>query len=114
MLVMEKTRDIAIMKAMGATTASIRKIFVMEGFMIGVSGTILGLLGGFGLCGILKKYHFIELPRDVYYISTLPVNLETLDVVMIAFSAILISLAATFYPSRQAARLDPAEALRYE
>jgi lipoprotein-releasing system permease protein len=114
MLVMEKTRDIAILKAMGATTASIRKIFVMEGFLIGTSGTLLGLLGGFLLCSLLKKYQFIELPRDVYYISTLPVKMEALDVGMIALAAILISLLATLYPSRQAAKLDPAEALRYE
>jgi lipoprotein-releasing system permease protein len=114
MLVMEKTRDIAILKAMGATTASIRKIFVMEGFLIGTSGTLLGLLGGFILCSLLKKYQFIELPRDVYYISTLPVKMEALDVGMIALAAILISLVATLYPSRQAAKLDPAEALRYE
>ena len=114
MLVMEKTRDIAILKAMGATTASIRKIFVMEGFLIGTSGTLLGLLGGFLLCSLLKKYQFIELPRDVYYISTLPVKMEALDVAMIALAAIFISLVATLYPSRQAAKLDPAEALRYE
>lgn len=114
MLVMEKTRDIAILKAMGATTARIRKIFVLEGFIIGVSGTIIGMLGGFSLCGLLKKYKFIELPRDVYYISTLPVNLEGFDVAVIALSAIAISLLATLYPSRQAAKLDPAEALRYE
>jgi lipoprotein-releasing system permease protein len=114
MLVMEKTRDIAILKAMGATTASIRKIFVLEGFMIGVSGTILGLIGGFSLCAILKRYQFIELPRDVYYISTLPVHLDGLDVLIIALSAIVISLVATIYPSRQAAKLEPAEALRYE
>ena len=114
MMVMEKTRDIAILKAMGATTARIRKIFVLEGLMIGVSGTILGLLGGFGLCALLKKYKFIELPPDVYYISTLPVHLEILDVVVIALSAVIISLVATIYPSRQAAGLDPAEALRYE
>ena len=114
MLVMEKTRDIAILKAMGATTARIRKIFVLEGLMIGVSGTVLGLLGGFTLCALLKKYKFIELPPDVYYISTLPVRWEVLDVVVIALSAILISLVATIYPSRQAAGLDPAEALRYE
>lgn len=114
MLVMEKTRDIAILKAMGATTASIHKIFVLQGIMIGVSGTILGLIGGFGLCAVLKKYRFIELPRDVYYISTLPVHLEGFDVAVIAFSAIAISLIATLYPSRQAAKLEPAEALRYE
>jgi lipoprotein-releasing system permease protein len=114
MLVMEKTRDIAILKAMGATTTSIRKIFVMEGFLIGISGTILGLFGGFTLCSLLKKYQFIELPRDVYYISTLPVKMELLDVGLIALAAILISLVATLYPSYQAAKLDPAEALRYE
>jgi lipoprotein-releasing system permease protein len=114
MMVMEKTKDIAILKAMGATTARIRKIFVLEGLMIGVTGTVLGLLGGFILCGLLKRYKFIELPRDVYYISTLPVNLQASDVITIALSAILISLVATVYPSRQAAKLDPAEALRYE
>ncbi len=114
MMVMEKTRDIAIMKAMGATTARIRKIFILEGCMIGVSGTLLGLMGGFGLCAVLKRYRFIELPPDVYYLSTLPVDLKALDVFAIALSAILISLLATIYPSRQAAKLDPAEALRYE
>ncbi|MFP5212188.1 MAG: lipoprotein-releasing ABC transporter permease subunit [Acidobacteriota bacterium] len=114
MLVMEKTRDIAIMKAMGATTSSIRKIFVLEGLIIGVSGTVLGLVGGFLLCGLLQKYKFIELPPDVYYISTLPVKLESFDVAMIALSAIGISLVATLYPSRQAAKLEPTEALRYE
>lgn len=114
MLVMEKGRDIAILKAMGATTASIRKIFVLEGFLIGVSGTALGILGGFTLCSLLKKYRFIEIPRDVYHISTLPVKMEIFDLVSIALAAILISLVATLYPSRKAASLDPAEALRYE
>ncbi len=114
MMVMEKTRDIAILKAMGATTARIRKIFIMEGLMIGVSGTILGLFGGFSLCALLKKYKFIELPPEVYYIPTLPVQVNALDVWLVALAAIVISLLATIYPSRQAAKLDPAEALRYE
>ena len=114
MLVMEKGRDIAILKAMGATTASIRKIFVLEGFLIGICGTALGILGGYTLCSLLERYKFIDLPIDVYHISKLPVKMETLDLVAIAFAAICISLVATLYPSRKAARLDPAEALRYE
>lgn len=114
MLVMEKGRDIAILKAMGATTSSIRKIFVLEGFLIGICGTGLGILGGFTLCDLLKRYKFIELPADVYHISTLPVKMETADLAIIALAAICISLVATLYPSRKAARLDPAEALRYE
>ena len=114
MLVMEKGRDIAILKAMGATTRSIRRIFVMEGLMIGFSGTILGIAGGFGLCALLKRYKFIDLPIDVYQFRELPVKLELLDVSIIALAAILITLVATIYPSRQAAKLAPAEALRYE
>jgi len=114
MLVMEKTKDIAILKTMGATTANIRKIFVIEGLLIGVSGTTLGLMGGYGLCALLERYQFVELPRDVYYLSTLPVKMQFTDVALIGFSAIVISLLATLYPSRQAAKLEPSEALRYE
>ncbi|MHC1729900.1 MAG: lipoprotein-releasing ABC transporter permease subunit [Syntrophobacteraceae bacterium] len=114
MLVMEKGRDIAILKAMGATTASIRRIFVLEGFLIGLSGTVLGLAGGFSLCGLLKEYEFIDLPANVYQLSKLPVKMEMFDLFLIALAAICISLVATLYPSRKAARLDPAEALRYE
>ncbi len=114
MLVMEKGRDIAILKAMGATTASIRKIFVLEGFLIGTCGTLFGLLGGSVLCALLKKYKFIELPQSVYHISTLPVKMEASDLTIIALSAICISLVATLYPSRKAAGVDPAEALKYE
>jgi lipoprotein-releasing system permease protein len=114
MLVMEKGRDIAILKAMGATTASIRQIFVLVGFLIGLSGTVFGNFGGFSLCSLLKEYQFIDLPASIYHISKLPVKLEALDVITIDFSAIFISLVATLYPSRRAAGLDPAEALRYE
>ncbi len=114
MVVIEKTRDIAILKSMGATRRSIMKIFMIEGLVIGLLGTLLGLLGGYGLCKLLATYQFIELPQDVYYISTLPVKMEPLDVTLIALAAIIISLVATVYPAWQASRLDPAEAIRYE
>ena len=113
MMVMEKTKDIAILKAMGATDKSIRKIFVFKGIVIGSIGTILGVCLGFILCTVLKYYQFIELPGDVYYITTLPVKLELLDVVMIASAAMVISFLATLYPARQASKLDPVEAIRY-
>ena len=114
MVVIEKTRDIAILKSMGATRRSIMKIFMIEGLVIGLVGTILGLLGGYTLCKLLATYKFIELPADVYYISTLPVKMDPLDVTLIALAAIVISLVATVYPAWQASRLDPAEAIRYE
>jgi len=113
MMVMEKTRDIAILKAMGATDRSIRRIFVYKGMTIGAIGTTLGVLLGFVLCMLLKQYKFIELPADVYYITTLPVQLEALDVILTAGAAMVICYLATLYPARQASRLDPVEALRY-
>ena len=114
MVVIEKTRDIAILKSMGATRRSIMKIFMIEGAVIGLVGTLLGLLGGYTLCTLLARYKFIELPSDVYYISTLPVQMNPLDVAIIALAAIVITLAASVYPAWQASRFDPAEAIRYE
>jgi len=114
MVVMEKTKDIAVLKSMGATAGSIMKIFVLEGLIIGVVGTTLGLIGGVGLCEILRKYQFIHLPSDVYYISSLPVLMKGLDIVLIVVAAIGITFVATLYPAWQASRLDPVEALRYE
>ncbi|MEE9120103.1 MAG: lipoprotein-releasing ABC transporter permease subunit [Syntrophobacteria bacterium] len=114
MVVIEKTRDIAILKSMGATRRSIMKIFLIEGTVIGLVGTLLGLLGGYTLCTLLATYKFIELPSDVYYISTLPVQMNPLDVALIALAAIVITLAASVYPAWQASRFDPAEAIRYE
>ena len=114
MVVIEKTRDIAILKSMGATRRSIMKIFLIEGAVIGLVGTLLGLLGGYTICKLLATYKFIELPSDVYYISTLPVQMNPLDVALIALAAIVITLAASVYPAWQASRFDPAEAIRYE
>ena len=113
MMVMGKTRDIAILKAMGAMDSSIRKIFIFKGMIIGFIGTSLGVCFGFIMCKLLEKYKFIELPGDVYYISTLPVRLEALDVFIIAAAAMLICFVATLYPARQASKLNPVEAIRY-
>jgi len=114
MMVMEKTKDIAILKSMGASSKSVMKIFMLDGLVIGVVGTILGIMGGSVLCFLLKRYEFVKLPSDVYYISTLPVRVQVVDVALIALSAIAISFLATLYPSYQASRLDPAAAIRYE
>jgi lipoprotein-releasing system permease protein len=114
MVVMEKTKDIAILKSMGATAKSIRRIFIFEGLIIGLAGTIFGLIAGYTICLLLAKYQFISLPSDIYYISRLPVKMNIFDFFLVAFSAISISFLATIYPSYQAAKLDPAEALRYE
>ncbi|AOY59185.1 lipoprotein-releasing ABC transporter permease subunit [Desulfococcus multivorans] len=113
MMVMGKTGDIAILKAMGATDRSIRKIFVYKGMAIGTVGTLLGTIGGFILSGVLKRYHFIELPKDVYFFTTLPVSLEFLDVIVIVLSTLAVCYVSTLYPARRAARYNPVEAFRY-
>jgi len=114
MVVMEKTRDIAILKSMGATTGSIMRIFFYQGAVIGLSGTTLGVISGLGLCALLKRYKIIELPSNVYPMSTMPVKVVPMDVTIIAISAILITLAATLYPSWKASKIRPADALTYE
>jgi lipoprotein-releasing system permease protein len=114
MMVMEKTRDIAILKSMGASTGSIMRIFFYQGAVIGLSGTVLGVVSGLGLCALLKRYKIIELPSNVYPMSTMPIKVEPMEVAVIAVSAILITLAATLYPSWKASRIRPAEALTYE
>lgn len=114
MVVMSKGRDIAILKSMGATSKGIMKIFVYEGLVIGLTGTVLGVIGGLILCEVLSKYDFIKLPSDVYPITTLPVKILPMDVTLVAVAAALITLLATIYPSWQASKIDPAVALRYE
>ncbi len=112
MMVMEKTKDIAVLKAMGATNRMIRRIFILKGMIIGIIGTCLGTLSGVVICILLRKYDFIQLP-DAYPFSTLPVQLETFDVVIIAVSAIVICFLSTLYPSYKASKMNPVEALRY-
>ena len=114
MVVMEKNKDVAILRAMGATQKSIMTVFMVQGVLVGVVGTVVGLASGLGLCHLLAKYKFIELPSDVYYISTLPVRVEMLDVVLVIAAALVISFLATLYPSWHASRLSPVESLRYE
>lgn len=113
MMVIEKTKDIAILRAMGATTGSIRNIFVFKGMVIGSAGTLIGLGTGFVLCFLLKAYPIIEIPGDVYYLNTLPISLQAFDTLAIAGAALLISYLSTLYPARQAANLDPVEGFRY-
>lgn len=114
MIVMEKTKDIGILKAIGATRRGIVAIFALDGLLIGSLGTLFGALLGFGLCALLAKYQFIKLPRDIYYIDRMPVDVQFGDSLAIIFAALALSLLAAFYPARQAARLDPVSALRYE
>jgi lipoprotein-releasing system permease protein len=114
MLVMGKTKDIAILKAMGATDRSIRRIFVFNGMVIGVVGTSLGLVLGVAVCALLRRYNIHELTGDIYYFTTqLPVKMEALDVVAIVVAALVICYVATLYPARQASRLNPVDAIRY-
>jgi lipoprotein-releasing system permease protein len=114
MNVLEKTREIAILKAMGATNRGIMTIFILQGLFIGVLGTIIGVGSGYLLNNILDKYEIIKLPADVYYLSHLPVKMKLFDFLVVSFSAIIISFLATLYPARQAAKMNPVEPLRYE
>jgi lipoprotein-releasing system permease protein len=114
LLVMEKNRDIAILKTMGASANSITAIFMMQGLIIGVVGTAIGGGAGFAVARVLDRYKLIHVPVDVYQVSYLPFTILPVDFLLVVSAAVLICFAATIYPSRQAARLDPAQALRYE
>ena len=113
MVVMEKGKDIGILKAMGATRRAVMRIFVVEGLIIGCAGTIIGLVSGSVVCRLLDRYKFIKMP-EFYYLETLPVRMEASDVFLIVLAAVVISFLATLYPSWSASRLDPVDALRYE
>jgi lipoprotein-releasing system permease protein len=113
LMVMEKSRDIAILKTMGASAQSVMIIFMIQGLLIGAAGTLVGGVLGRGLAYVLDRYQLIHIPSDVYSVSYLPFRITTFDFAVVIVSALLICFIATIYPSRQASRLDPAEALRY-
>jgi lipoprotein-releasing system permease protein len=122
MVVMEKSKDIAILKSMGATAGGIMKIFILQGVIIGAIGTLLGAAGGITIALNLSKISlFIEnllgvkiLPGDVYYLSELPSQVNYGDVSIIIAGSLVLCFLSTIYPSWRASKLDPAEALRYE
>ncbi|HCU13458.1 MAG TPA: lipoprotein-releasing system transmembrane subunit LolC [Gemmatimonadetes bacterium] len=114
MVVADKTKEIGILKAMGMPAKSIRRIFFLQGLVIGVVGTGLGLVLGFGAALALDKYQFIKLDAQVYFIDHLPVSTQPMDVMWIVIASIAIAAIATVYPSVQASRLFPIEAIRHE
>lgn len=114
MLVIQKTKDIAVLMSIGADSSSIRRIFMLQGTLIGLAGTVFGFLIGVPVSLLLKKYQFIKLPSNVYPVDYLPVRLEAFDLIAIGGAAFLLCFLATIYPARRAAALSPSEALRYE
>jgi lipoprotein-releasing system permease protein len=114
MMVMEKYRDIAVLMSMGARRAQIRRIFMLQGVLIGVVGTAIGLAAGYGLCYFADRYRWIRLDEQVYALSFVPFEPRWVDGVWVAAAAILVSFLATIYPARNATRILPAEVLRYE
>ncbi len=114
MVVMEKRRDIGILKAMGAEARSIRRIFVTQGLLIGGTGVLTGALAGWGLSHLLDRYRLVQLPDEVYFIGTLPVRLDWLDFLLVPLVALIICYLAATYPAWRASRMDPVEAIRYE
>jgi lipoprotein-releasing system permease protein len=114
LLVMEKTRDIAILKTMGTSSGVVMRIFMMQGLIIGFVGTAVGAIGGLALCWVLDTYRLIHIPQDVYQVSYIPFVVLPRDFLVVVMASIAIAFLATLYPSRQAARLDPVQALRFE
>jgi lipoprotein-releasing system permease protein len=113
MVVMEKRKDIAILRSMGATQQSIRNIFLFKGCLIGIVGTTLGVISGLLVCGLISRYQF-ALPEGMFLISTVPVRVYWSNFLLVAVASFFVCLFASMYPSRQAAKLDPVEIIRYE
>ena len=114
MLVMEKSRDIAILKTMGAGVRSMRQIFVLQGVIIGVVGTAVGAVAGYVIAVVMDHYRVIRMPPDAYQISYVPFVVDPIDFLVVVVSAVVVCFVATIYPSRHAGRVDPAEALRFQ
>ena len=114
LLVMEKSRDIAILKTMGAAAGSITAIFMLQGLIIGAIGTTVGAAAGLAVTSVLDRYQLIQVPMDVYQVAYVPFKVQVDDFVLVILAALVICFLATIYPSRQASRLDPAQALRYQ
>jgi lipoprotein-releasing system permease protein len=114
MTVLEKAKDIAILRTMGTTKKSIMSIFMIQGLIVGITGTLAGVISGLGICYLISNYVFIEIPSDVYPVSTLPVLVDYADVAVVTIAGFLLSFLTTIYPSWHASRLNPVETLRYE
>jgi lipoprotein-releasing system permease protein len=114
MIVMEKTRDIAILRSMGATARSIMTIFMLQGLIVGVVGTLVGTVLGVSICWVLDHYRLISIPQDVYQVAFVPFKLLPMDLLLVVLAAPLVCFVATIYPARRASRLNLTEALRYE
>jgi lipoprotein-releasing system permease protein len=114
LLVMEKSRDIAILKTMGLSSERVMRVFILQGLIIGLAGTAMGAVGGVVIARLLDRYQLIHIDMDVYQVAHVPFVVRPFDLGVILVSAVVICFLATIYPSRQAAKLDPVQALRFE
>ena len=114
MLVLEKRRDIGVLRTMGVTPRGIMRIFLLQGTLVGLSGTAIGLLVGWSVSYVLGRYKLLRLPGEIYFIDTLPVKIEWTDFALVGLAAVALCFIASLYPAWRAARLAPVESIRYE
>jgi len=112
-MTVEKMRDIGILRAMGAGPGLVRRVFLLEGAMIGLAGTLSGVLLGVGISLFIGHYPVIELPSDIYYVTRVPVKLDALDILLTALASFGLCSLSALYPASRAAKLDPVDAIRY-